>query len=220
MESECGMDSSCLRGNRAKVSPAASRRRPRAGWGLHRGTPNSGHPSESSCHQNLSGDTDQHRGQHHIWAPRRWRLFRGFPHPRWLWETCCLFSGPSRSPWRPPPRQLRWPRTGRWCCWCCWSAVPKRHWLSKRTQSSGFSWSSLGDVNQPSERLTSLESSDDHVLVVMIRSLGTQCSYTEQSARMAAWPSAVSSPPIRTRSGSFRSFTAVPSARNSGLDRT
>lgn len=27
-----------------------------------------------------------------------------------------------------------------------------------------------------SEGLTSLESSDDHVLVVMIRSLGTQCS--------------------------------------------
>lgn len=68
--------------------------------------------------------------------------------------------------------------------------------------------------------LTSLESSEDHVLVVMIRSLGTQCSYTAHSALMAIWPSLVSSPPIRTRSGSFRSRTAVPSARNSGLDRT
>lgn len=68
--------------------------------------------------------------------------------------------------------------------------------------------------------LTSLDSSDDQVLVVMIRALGTQCSYTAHSALIAFWPSGVSSPPIRTRSGSFRSRTAVPSARNSGLDST
>lgn len=54
----------------------------------------------------------------------------------------------------------------------------------------------------------------------MMRSLGTQCSYTAHNALIAFWPSAVSSPPIRTRSGSFRSRTAVPSARNSGLDST
>lgn len=65
-----------------------------------------------------------------------------------------------------------------------------------------------------------MDSSDDHVLVVMIRVLGTQCSYTAQSALIALCPSSVSSPPIRTRSGSFRSRTAVPSARNSGLEST
>lgn len=72
----------------------------------------------------------------------------------------------------------------------------------------------------PRGSLTSLESSDDHVFVVMMRSLGTQCSYTAHNALIAFWPSAVSSPPIKTRSGSFRSRTAVPSARNSGLDST
>lgn len=72
----------------------------------------------------------------------------------------------------------------------------------------------------PRGSLTSFESSDDHVLVVMMRSLGTQCSYTAHNALIAFWPSTVSSPPIRTRSGSFRSRTAVPSARNSGLDST
>lgn len=65
-----------------------------------------------------------------------------------------------------------------------------------------------------------MESSEDQVLVVRIFSLGTQCSYTAQSARTAFWPSGVSSPPIRTLSGFFRSLMAVPSAKNSGLDST
>ncbi len=36
---------------------------------------------------------------------------------------------------------------------------------------------------------------------------------------MAFWPSAVSSPPIKMRSGCNKSSTAVPSAKNSGLER-
>ena len=40
------------------------------------------------------------------------------------------------------------------------------------------------------------------------------------SARRARRPSVVSSEPISTRSGASRSLTALPSARNSGLERT
>ena len=36
---------------------------------------------------------------------------------------------------------------------------------------------------------------------------------------MAACPDSVSLPPMRTRSGRVRSSMAVPSARNSGLER-
>mmetsp|Transcript_5581 Transcript_5581/g.16838 ORF Transcript_5581/g.16838 Transcript_5581/m.16838 type:complete len:232 (-) Transcript_5581:180-875(-) len=65
----------------------------------------------------------------------------------------------------------------------------------------------------------SLESSELHVLVVTMRSFGTQNSYTADSLATAASPSGVGSPPMSTRSGVSRSFTAVPSARNSGLDK-
>jgi hypothetical protein len=37
---------------------------------------------------------------------------------------------------------------------------------------------------------------------------------------MAANPSGVCSPPINTRDGFIKSATAVPSAKNSGLERT
>lgn len=67
---------------------------------------------------------------------------------------------------------------------------------------------------------TSLDNSDDQRLVVMICSLGTQLAYTLTSVAMAARPSGVCSPPMRTREGWRRSATAVPSARNSGLERT
>lgn len=64
----------------------------------------------------------------------------------------------------------------------------------------------------------SLESSELHVFVVMILSRGIQCSYTQQSSRIAFWPSGVSSPPINTRSAPSKSSMAVPSDRNSGFD--
>ena len=66
----------------------------------------------------------------------------------------------------------------------------------------------------------SLESSADHRFARRIRSGGTQFAYTSHSASTAslpAWPSIL--PPINTRSGAERSVMAVPSARNSGLDR-
>src|SRR5690606_27520109 len=62
---------------------------------------------------------------------------------------------------------------------------------------------------------TSLDNSDDHKLVVKIRSRGTQLAYIFTNAAMAS----SFSPPINTRSGSCRSDTAVPSAKNSGLER-
>ena len=66
----------------------------------------------------------------------------------------------------------------------------------------------------------SLESSADQRLAVMICSLGTQLAYTSARASTAAWPSSFSIlPPMRTRSGLVRSAMAVPSARNSGLER-
>mmetsp|Transcript_2063 Transcript_2063/g.5298 ORF Transcript_2063/g.5298 Transcript_2063/m.5298 type:complete len:253 (+) Transcript_2063:516-1274(+) len=66
---------------------------------------------------------------------------------------------------------------------------------------------------------TSLDSSEDHRLVVMMRSRSTQYSYTSTSFWMAASPSGVCWPPMRTRLGLARSAMAVPSARNSGLLR-
>jgi hypothetical protein len=57
------------------------------------------------------------------------------------------------------------------------------------------------------------------VLVVIILLREIQCSYTQQSFSIAAWPSGVSSPPINTLSAFRRSSIAVPSARNSGFDR-
>src|SRR5438045_8296209 len=47
---------------------------------------------------------------------------------------------------------------------------------------------------------TSLDSSEDHKLVVKIRSRGTQRAYTSTRDFTAASPSVVRSPPIRTRS--------------------
>ena len=70
------------------------------------------------------------------------------------------------------------------------------------------------------ETPTSFESSDDHVFMVTMRSRGTQWLYTAHKLAMASSPSLVCSPPIRTRSGANKSLMAVPSARNSGLDRT
>ena len=67
---------------------------------------------------------------------------------------------------------------------------------------------------------TSLDSSEDQRFVVKIRSRGTQCAYTPTSFSMAARPSGVCSPPMSTRPGLCRSSMAVPSARNSGLERT
>lgn len=54
----------------------------------------------------------------------------------------------------------------------------------KRERQFWFSGCESSRV-EVSPTLTSLESSEDHVLVVMIRSLGTQCSYTAHSALMA-----------------------------------
>ncbi|GMR43459.1 hypothetical protein PMAYCL1PPCAC_13654, partial [Pristionchus mayeri] len=67
---------------------------------------------------------------------------------------------------------------------------------------------------------TSLLSSLLHVFVVMIRSRGTHEEYTSTWAATAFFPSSLSSPPMRTRSGLARSFIAVPSARNSGFKLT
>lgn len=53
----------------------------------------------------------------------------------------------------------------------------------------------------------------------MILSFETQFSYTEASLARAINPLSVSRDPIKTRSGCKRSWTAVPSARNSGFDR-
>ena len=66
---------------------------------------------------------------------------------------------------------------------------------------------------------TSLESSEDQRLVVMILSLGIHFSYTAARVAAALSPSGVRSPPMRTRLGASRSRMAVPSARNSGLLR-
>lgn len=96
-------------------------------------------------------------------------------------------------------------------------------------------------VNYAIHKTATLDSSEDHKLVVMISSRGTQLAYTDTSVLMAAMPPSVCSPPdsqsktwlvqsikplkisslpMSTLEGLNRSFTAVPSARNSGLDRT
>ena len=65
----------------------------------------------------------------------------------------------------------------------------------------------------------SLDSSADHRLARSTRRGSTQRSYTEARVSTAALPSGVSLPPMSTRSGFSRSAMAVPSAKNSGLDR-
>mmetsp|Transcript_6491 Transcript_6491/g.17370 ORF Transcript_6491/g.17370 Transcript_6491/m.17370 type:complete len:207 (-) Transcript_6491:241-861(-) len=70
------------------------------------------------------------------------------------------------------------------------------------------------------ELATSLLSSEDHTLVVRMRSRGTQRAYTSASFLAAARPSSSVVPPISTRSGAVRSSIAVPSARNSGFEST
>mmetsp|Transcript_7708 Transcript_7708/g.28116 ORF Transcript_7708/g.28116 Transcript_7708/m.28116 type:complete len:237 (+) Transcript_7708:677-1387(+) len=66
----------------------------------------------------------------------------------------------------------------------------------------------------------SFESSADHKFAVMILSCGTQFAYTSTRDATASVPSCPSIfPPIKTRSGAVRSSIAVPSARNSGLDK-
>ena len=67
---------------------------------------------------------------------------------------------------------------------------------------------------------TNFEHSEDHKLVVRIRSLGIQFAYTLARVSAALIPSGDCTPPMSTRSGLVRSETAVPSARNSGLLRT
>lgn len=81
-----------------------------------------------------------------------------------------------------------------------------------------------------------LDNSDDQRPTARIRSLllprqtrvpktrrsdtyGTQLAYTSANAVQASIPSGVWSDPMSTRSGFNRSLIAVPSARNSGLDR-
>jgi len=66
---------------------------------------------------------------------------------------------------------------------------------------------------------TSLESSDDQTLIVVIRDRGTHALYTSPNVAAARLPSGVSDDPIITRSGVRRSLTAVPSAKNSGFER-
>ena len=67
---------------------------------------------------------------------------------------------------------------------------------------------------------TNFESSDDHKFVVRIFSRGTQFAYTPTTVSRAFKPSGVYMPPSNTRDGVSKSGTAVPSARNSGFDRT
>jgi len=66
---------------------------------------------------------------------------------------------------------------------------------------------------------TSLESSDDQTLMVVILDLGTQAAYTSARVAAALRPDVVSADPIITLSGLKRSLIAVPSARNSGFDK-
>ena len=64
----------------------------------------------------------------------------------------------------------------------------------------------------------SFESSDDQTFVVSIFSSGIQFLYIDTSVSTAIFPLFVDSPPTKIRSGFKRSWTAVPSAKNSGLD--
>ena len=64
-----------------------------------------------------------------------------------------------------------------------------------------------------------LDNSEDQTLVVNILSVATQLAYTSTKAWIASCPSGVVSPPIKIRSGCNKSSTAVPSAKNSGLDK-
>merc|ERR1719383_170283 len=66
----------------------------------------------------------------------------------------------------------------------------------------------------------SLASSADQRFVSKMRSSGTQWAYTDLSTLAAVRPDSVCRDPISTRSGASRSLIAVPSAKNSGLDRT
>jgi hypothetical protein len=52
---------------------------------------------------------------------------------------------------------------------------------------------------------TNFESSEDQTLVVKIFSLGIQLAYISTNASMASFPSLLSSPPIKTRSGLSKS---------------
>src|SRR5438309_337277 len=66
---------------------------------------------------------------------------------------------------------------------------------------------------------TNLDSSEDHTFMVVILDFGTQAAYTSARVAAARLPEAVAAEPIMTQSGLRRSFTAVPSARNSGFER-
>jgi hypothetical protein len=66
---------------------------------------------------------------------------------------------------------------------------------------------------------TSLESSDDQTLIVVILECDTHAAYTFAKVAAALRPDALSAEPMMTLSGFRRSVIAVPSARNSGFDR-
>jgi hypothetical protein len=65
----------------------------------------------------------------------------------------------------------------------------------------------------------SFASSDDQLLIVMIRSEGTQALYKEANFADARMAAGLFFDPIIIRSGWMRFSMAVPSARNSGLER-
>ena len=67
---------------------------------------------------------------------------------------------------------------------------------------------------------TSLESSLLQIFEVIIRSPRIQLEYISTKTSLALRPFGVCVDPIRTRSGSSKSLMAVPSAKNSGFERT
>ena len=67
---------------------------------------------------------------------------------------------------------------------------------------------------------TNLESSDDQTFVVTILSLGIQLEYISINFFAALSPDFVFCDPIRTLSDLNKSSIAVPSAKNSGFDKT
>jgi len=75
-------------------------------------------------------------------------------------------------------------------------------------------------IEKSNLKITSFVNSEDQVFVLRIFSSGIQFKYILLSSLEACKPSAVSSWPIRTRSGFNKFSTATPSDRNSGLDNT
>lgn len=65
-----------------------------------------------------------------------------------------------------------------------------------------------------------MDNSEDHKIVVIILSFGTQLQKLSNKAWTAACPSFESSPPIKTLSCTYKSAITEPSARNSGFEST